>query len=141
MFLKKCDMISPPITLSFKGEYIHSSIFSGILTIIIHIITLAFGIYYILQFINKEKPTAYFYNRFINDAGKFTLNSSSLFHYLYLINKKSQSIITFDFDMIRIVGLEEINIEFYYSSIDLETTPHWIMDFVIMIQIQRVLAI
>ena len=129
MFLKKCDMISPPITLSFKGEYMHSSIFSGILTIIIHIITLAFGIYYILQFINKEKPTAYFYNRFINDAGKFTLNSSSLFHYLYLINKKSQYIINFDFDMIRIVGLEEINIESYYSSIDLETTPHWIYGF------------
>ena len=119
-------MLSPPITLSFKGEYMHSSIFSGILTIVIHLTTLIFGVYYALQFINKENPSAYFFNRYIEDAGKYTLNSSSLFHYLYFINKNSQSITNFDIDMIRIVGLEEINIELYYTSIDLEDTPHWI---------------
>jgi hypothetical protein len=119
-------MISPPITLSFKGDYMHSSIFSGILTIIVYIITLVFTIYYALQFINKEKPTAYFFDRFIKEAGKFTFNSSSIFHYLYLINKTTQSKTYFDFDMIRIIGIEDINIESYYSSIDLEDIPHWI---------------
>ena len=129
MFFKKCDMISPPITLSFKGDYMHSSIFSGILTIIVYIITLVFTIYYALQFINKEKPTAYFFDRFIKEAGKFTFNSSSIFHYLYLINKTTQSKTYFDFDMIRIIGIEDINIESYYSSIDLEDIPHWIYGF------------
>ena len=131
MFFKKCDMISPPITLSFKGDYMHSSIFSGILTIIVYVVTLISAIYYALQFINKEKPTAYFFDRFIKDAGKFTFNSSSIFHYLYLINKTTQSKTYFDFDMIRIIGIEDINIESYYSSIDLEDIPHWIYGFCI----------
>ena len=131
MFFKKCDMISPPITLSFKGDYMHSSIFSGILTIIVYVVTLISAIYYALQFINKEKPTAYFFDRFIKDAGKFTFNSSSIFHYLYLINKTSQTKTFFDLDMIRIIGIEDINIESYYSSIDLEDIPHWIYGFCI----------
>ena len=126
MFLKKCDRISPLITFSFKGNNMHSSILSGILSIIAYTITTIFGIIYALEFIKKEKPTAYFFNRFIEDAGKLTLDSSSLFHYLYLINKSSQSITNFDFDMVRIIGIEQINIESYYTSVDLEVTPHWL---------------
>ena len=61
MFFKKCDMISPPITLSFKGDYIYSSIFSGILTIIIYNnISIYNIINYALEFINKEKPTVFY---------------------------------------------------------------------------------
>ena len=49
-FIKKFDMISPPITLYFKGEDQHSSIFSGILSIIIGLLILAATIYYFLGF-------------------------------------------------------------------------------------------
>ena len=65
MFLKKCDRISPLITFSFKGNNMHSSILSGILSIIAYTKTTIFGIIYALEFIKKEKPTAYFFNRFI----------------------------------------------------------------------------
>ena len=34
--------------------------------------------------------------------------------------------IPLDLEMIRIVGIEQINIEAYYSSTDLELIPHWI---------------
>ena len=76
----KFDMISPPITLYFKGDNIHLSIFSGILTIIAYLIIFICGVYYSLEFINKENPTAFFLNRYIDDAGHFPLNASSLFH-------------------------------------------------------------
>ena len=85
MFFKKLDRISPLITFSFKGDNMHSSILSGILSILAYIATTVFGIYYALEFIKKEKPSAYFFTRFIEDAGKLTLDSSSLFHYLYLL--------------------------------------------------------
>ena len=68
----------------------HSSILSGILSIIAYATTTVFGLLYALEFINKEKPSAYFFTRFIKDAGIISLNSSSLFHYLYLINKSTQ---------------------------------------------------
>ena len=59
-FIKKFDMISPPITLYFKGEDQHSSISSGILSIIIGLLILAATIYYFLGFINKDNPKSYF---------------------------------------------------------------------------------
>ena len=126
MFFRKCDMISPPITLFYKGDYAHSSIFSGILTIAIYILHFIFTVYYALEFIEKKNPTAYFFNRFIKDAGEYRLDSSSIFHYIFFVNKLSQSISTFDLDMVRIIGLEKVNIDIYYSSTDLTKEPHWI---------------
>ena len=63
MFLKKFDRISPLIILSFKGDNMHSSIISGILTILAYGITTVFGVIYALDFIQKKKPSAYFYTR------------------------------------------------------------------------------
>ena len=80
MFLKKFDWISPPITLYFKGENSHVSIYSGILSIIAYVIVVAATIYYALEFINRESPKAYFFTRYIEDAGVFPVNSSQMFH-------------------------------------------------------------
>ena len=60
MFLKKFDWISPPITLYFKGENSHVSIYSGILSIIAYIIVVAATIYYALEFINRESQKLIF---------------------------------------------------------------------------------
>ena len=68
MFLKKLDILSPYITLYFKGEKKHSSKFSVLLSIITYAIASAAGIYYIIDFINRNDPKAYFYNRYVEDA-------------------------------------------------------------------------
>ena len=85
MFIKKFDMLSPPITLFYKGENNHSSILSAILTIIAYAIIIAAGIYYALIFINKESPTAYFFNRYVEDAGTFPINATSIFNFVQII--------------------------------------------------------
>ena len=92
MFFKKFDMLSPTITLFYKGDYAHLSIFSGILTIVEYIICFVFCVYYFLDYWLKKNPTAYFFNRYVQDAGEYTLDSSSMFHYVYFINKISQTI-------------------------------------------------
>ena len=63
MFFKHFDMLSPPITLYFQGKRKHNSIFSGVLTIISYILILASGIYFILEFVKRQNPTTYFFNR------------------------------------------------------------------------------
>ena len=85
MFLKKVDLLSPQITLFYKGDESHSSIFSGIITLVAYTIVFIFGVYYALEFINKENPTAYFFNRYVEDAGNYPMNSSSMFHFIQMM--------------------------------------------------------
>ncbi len=79
IFFKQCDLISPEITLFFKGGKNHSSIFSGIITIIAYSLVLIFIIHNIKYFINKENPTIYYYNRYGEDAGSFPLKHQEYF--------------------------------------------------------------
>ena len=125
MFLKKFDVISPPITLYFKGDSMHSSIFSGILAIVVYLIIFISGIYYALEFINKTNPTAFFFNRYVEDAGEFPLNSSSMFHYINFRSTLDQMSEPIDFDMVRIIGVENMAIN-NYPFTDLKKTPHWL---------------
>ena len=130
MFLKKLDLLSPPITLSFKGEVEHSSIASALLSIIIYILVFIAGIYYILEFINREKPKAYFFNRYIEDAGYFPVNSSSMFNFIQINDKRANKVIPFDFTVFRAVGVDDIFYDEYMKSPDnLNNIDHWIYDY------------
>jgi len=58
MIFKDFDFLSPSITLYFKGNSIHPTRFSGILTIVTFIIISAFGIYYAVEYVTKgDKKT------------------------------------------------------------------------------------
>ena len=126
MFIKKFDFLSPPITLYFKGQNTHSSIISGILSLLACSVILGFGIYYALQFINKENPVVYFFNRYIEDAGTFPMNSSSIFSFLQMMNSKELLPKDTDFDSVRIIGLDRITIDNYMRDNDLEHYNHWL---------------
>ena len=113
MFLKKFDMLSPPITLYYKGDDKHSSIFSAVLSIVAYTIVFTFGVYYALEFINRENPTAYFFNRYIEDAGEFPLNSSSMFSFVQFVDTYSNSPAPIDFTAFRILGFDELQADTY----------------------------
>ena len=107
MFIKKFDMLSPPITLYFRGDDKHPSIFSGLLTFVAYVIVFVFGVYYALEFINRENPTAYFFNRYIDDAGTFPINASSMFNFIQLVDTDSNEPVPLDFEAFRIMGFDE----------------------------------
>ena len=107
MFLKKIDLISPPITLYYKGENSHPSIFSGILTIVAYSIIVAFGIYYFYTFLTRSNPSAFFFNRYVEDAGEFPVNASSMFNFIQVLNTQKNTPVDFELDKLRVIGLEE----------------------------------
>ena len=125
MFLKRFDYLSPQITLYFRGDQIHSSIFSGILTIISYTLIFVFMIYNFSDYINKKNPVIYYYNRYVNDTGSYPFNSSSLFHYFQLINTDGEADITIDYDAIRIIGIDR-SIDNYMRHYNLSKINHWV---------------
>ena len=109
-------MLSPYITLYFKGERKHSSKFSGVLSIIAYIIVFFIGIYYIYDYIYNKVPQAFFFNRYIEDAGNYPLNSSSMFHYLKLSERRGGKVIPFDFSLMRVIGIEKLMYDSYVNN-------------------------
>ena len=79
-------MISPEITLYYKGKANHPSIISGTITIISCLTTFTFGIINLVNCLSRKNLRAYFFNRYIGDIGDYYINSTSLFNYIQLIN-------------------------------------------------------
>ena len=127
------DFLSPSITLYYKGDESHSSIFSGVLTIIVYSICITFGILYAIQFINKTNPQVYYYNRYVEDAGEFIINSSSMFSFIQILDTKKNIPDIVDFDLLNIIGIEE-TIDLYQENNDLSKYNHWLYGLATILQ-------
>ena len=127
MLLKRCDLISPRITLYFKGSSSHVSIYSGMLSIIVIIIVIIATIYYIREFIHRENPKAYFFSRYVEDVGNFPVNSTSMFHFIQVTNPDNNRKIPLDFQAFRIIGFDNVYADDYMDNIEIvKTKDHWI---------------
>ena len=119
------DLISPPVTLYYKGEQSHPSIYAGILTIIVYSISLAICISYAIDFFLHKNPSVCYYNRYIEDAGEFPINSSSMFSFIQILDTVSNLPDAIDFDSIRVIGIEQ-TIDTYEKNINLTQYDHWL---------------
>ena len=124
MIIQNLDFLSPEITLFFKGRYKHSSIFSGLITILSYSVILACIIYYTLEFIDRSNPTIYFFNRYVEDTGVYPLNESSLFHYINLISASRNKSTIYDFNSVRIYGIIR-TLDSYIQNYDYSKNSHW----------------
>ena len=124
MIFRNLDFLSPPITIYHKGQSKHSSVFSGLLTVLSYLMILACIIYYVIDFIEKTNPTSYFFNRYVEDTGIFPFNESSILHYISLIEFTRDRGNEFDFNSIMIYGIQ-ISIENYIHNFDIASLDHW----------------
>jgi len=128
MILKKFDFISPEITLFYKGSLSHSSIISGIISLIFCFIIICISVYYFLSLIYHERdsPKVANNNQYIEDAGIFPLNSSSFFHFISFVGKYNHSYLyNFDFEIFNLIGLETYSDD-YENDKDLRKYNHWL---------------
>ena len=126
-FILIFDTISPPITLYYQGRISHSSIPSSILSIIAYILILVSSFYYALLFIRRNSPKAYFFTRYVEDAGTFPVNSSQMFNFIQVSNPKINEKIPIDFSTFRIVGFDDAQVDDYMNDPSIvKTKDHWI---------------
>ena len=126
MFIKRLDFISPPVTFYHQGYLSHSSIISGIISIISIAFIFALAIYFSLDIIKRNDPNIFSYNSFTEDAGIFSMNSSGLFHFISmgtLFNNFEMGGV--DFTDFRIIGFEE-STENYLQDGNLYGRNHWL---------------
>ena len=127
MWLKKVDWLSPPITLFYKGEGSHVSMYSGVLSIVAYTIVVVATFYYALNFINREDPKAYFFNRYIEDAGTFPVNATQMFHFVQLSDPQTNLKVPIDFSHFRIIGFDDAYSDDYKKDPSIvHTKDHWL---------------
>ena len=126
MFIRNLDYLSPPITLYHEGSLSHSSIVSGILSILSFMLIIAIAVYFSLDLILRRNPAAFYYNRYVEDSGIFPLNSSSVFHFISLsLAGKGLVDIGVDFNSFRIFGIETY-ITYYLNDTNINNFNHWL---------------
>ena len=131
MILKNIDFLSPEIALFYNGSSSHSSIISGILSLITCLIIICISIYKIggLFYREKETPIVTSYNRFVEEPGEYTLNSLGLFHFISIIKDINyEDEIEFDYTAFNLVGLETYLQDFEFDN-NLFIYNHWIYGF------------
>ena len=125
MFLKKLDFISPTITIYYKGSLKHSSIVSGILSIISVLFIIFMTLFYLFDIIQNKNTTVSHIESYIDDAPIYKVNSSSFFHFLNMVSAgKINGNEGIDFTKLRIIGSKS-----YYSTFDnnnIKRRSHWL---------------
>ena len=126
MFIKRLDYLSPPVTFYYQGLLSHSSILSGIISIFSIFGIIAFAVYFSLDIIKKKDPKTFSFNSFIEDAGIFSINASSLFHFISMASLSSNYMKDgIDFTTFNIIGFEDYY-EAYLSNKNLTNYNHWL---------------
>ena len=124
MFLKKFDNISPRLTFHYNFQHSHKNIFGGILTIISYLLCILISIYFSNDVFYKKNPYIYFYNRVIEDAGYFPMNSKSMFHYVYINNSKNLNLDEY----FQIIGFKNLYVTDYNENGNRENYDHYIYE-------------
>ena len=117
------DFISPDVHLYYKGRTKHSSIFSVIISIISFIVLMILSVVFALEFILHKNPTAFYYNKFVDDIGVFYLNHSSFFHFVSFDNYSAYSKKAFS-----LVGVQNSIESTYIANNNESNFDHWIYD-------------
>ena len=125
MILSNFDFLSPEITLFYKGNERHSSIFSGITTILLFLFVIFLIIFLSIDFIFKKNPTSFFYNKFIENLEPTNLNSKGIFHFIFFA--LFSDYVYIDPKAISIIGLDR-PFNDYYSDNNISKYSHYIYE-------------
>ena len=129
MSFKDLDYLSPKIALFYYGRRRHSSLFGGILTIIMIFFCLIYIINSFLQVYLHTTSTIQYYRHFFKDKDNYLFNDNKgIFHYFQIYNPINNSYISsFNSKYIRLF-MSNIQEEYKINPEILSEFDHWVYD-------------
>ena len=133
MFIKYLDFLSPRVTFYYQGYLSHTSIISGILSIISVVFLIILAVYYSLDIILRNNPNTFYFNNFLEDSGIYKINTTSLFHFISLVQNFGAKVINenWDFSIFNIIGAQVYVNNFINNGKrnGINTSDHWLYGF------------
>ena len=83
--INNIDFLSPPITLFHLERRTHTSKVGACLVIFLVIVCLSYTIFLLYNLIAHKKMTYIFHKKFEFQAGYYSFNSSSIFHFIQIL--------------------------------------------------------
>ena len=128
MFFENIDYLSPKITLFYKYKMRHSSLIGGILTSLMIIICALFILKFLIGLFLHSSPSVIFYKKYEKDLSKYSLNTSSIPHLIWLNNNDDDNFkAIINNKAIRVILLAEEN-NYAANTSNLKNYEHWVYD-------------
>ena len=124
--MKTIDFLSPPITLFHLERRTHTSKIGGILVLMMFSMYSAYISYLLFHLITHSKITLIFYKKFQFEAGYYSFNSSSIFHFIQIFSPNNGGY--FDKFETKYIRAYTTYIQTDISEINLELNDHWVFD-------------
>ena len=124
--LNKIDFLSPPITLFHLERRTHTSKIGACLVITLIIICLSFAIFLLYNLITHNKMTYIFHKKFEFEAGHYSFNSSSVFHFIQIFSTEGGGY--FDIFDSRYIRAYTTYARSNLSYDNLYLSDHWLFD-------------
>ena len=120
------DFLSPPITLFHLERRTHTSRVGATLVIALIIICLTYTIFLLYNLISHKQMTYIFHKKFEYEAGYYSFNSSSVFHFIQIFSPDNGGYFDkFDSRYIR-AYTTYVKSNLTYDNLDLH--DHWVFD-------------
>ena len=124
--MNKIDFLSPPITLFHLEKRTHTSNVGGFLLILMTGLCVYYILFLFYDLMVHKKLTVLFHKRFEFEAGYYSFNSSSIFHFIQIFSPEDGGYFDkFDSKYIR-AYTTYVHSNFSYANLGLY--DHWVFD-------------
>ena len=124
--INRIDFLSPPITLFHLERRTHTSKVGGSLVILMFMLCSLFIYLLVSEIATHKKMTTIFHKKFEFEAGLYSFNSSSIFHFIQIFSADSGGYFDkYDSKYIR-AYIAYVHSNFSHSSLNLY--DHWVFD-------------
>ena len=124
--MKEIDFLSPPITLFYFERRTHTSKIGGLLVIFLIALITTYIFHIFISELSHTKVTSVFYKKYVNEAGYYSFNTTSLFHFIHILNSAKGNILDeYNHKNLRIYTISSLDCD---NESTLETTDHWVFD-------------